>query len=352
MLYYTNCTALAIAEADAELRETCKTRASLQRRMPPGCQGDDTQETANDNEKPGVGLLGLGDQDYAVGSELFNHFAYQKHFVQHGAAEWRAQHSECQAFDSIDPQSKPVRQCSSFCVHSALAEHNISQESFDSCKALLFLVNRGMKELYAAIKKQIDSSARHPLLFVRMLQPTGQSEFRGWLLTRAMFKPRQIDGICVYPVNRGHTLSTDGSDEDFEVYMDFQSVGESAEQLEMRMPAFACMDQIAFEIAVLKSLFPDGRFQYCFRPEYSLGWVLTHLRVTGLKWIEPGELQLHDSDDEAPDDSDSQGEIDHLDDLVQDLISLGATGDTVQKTSKPRRAKNDASGRYWARVSI
>lgn len=67
---------------------------------------------------------------------------------------------------------------------------------------------------------------------------------------------------------------------------------------------------------------------------------------------EPGELQLHDSDDEAPDDSDSQGEIDQLDDLVADLTSLGVTGDTVQKTSKPRRAKNDGSGRYWARVSI
>ena len=38
--------------------------------------------------------------------------------------------------------------------------------------------------------------------------------------------------------------------------------------------------------------------------------------------------------------------------LVADLTSLGVTGDTVQKTSKPRRAKNDGSGRYWARVSI
>ena len=106
------------------------------------------------------------------------------------------------------------------------------------------------------------------------------------------------------------------------------------------------------KIAVLKNLFPDGRFQYCFRPAYSLGWVLAHLRVTGLKWIEPGELQLHDSDNEAPDDSDSQGEIDQLDELVADLISLGATGDTVPKTSKPRRAKNSDSGPYWARGSI
>ena len=303
-------------------------------------QGADSQEV--DQERlQGIGLLGLGDNDHAVQSKLFQHFAFQKDFVPGGAREWRDRHSDVQAFDAIDPQSKPDRQCGSFCVPSALAEHNISQESFDACKALLFLVNRGMKDLYAAFKKQIDSSAQHPLFFVRMLQPDGTSEFRGWLLTRAMFKPRQVDGIAVYPVEAGQTLSEDGSEDTLAVYMNFHSVEGG---VNLHMPEFTCIDEMAFEIAVLKSLFPDGRFQYCFRPAYSLTWVLTHLQVSGFRWIDPGSLHLHD-DDEGDEDDDDQQELDQLDELVAELTSLGVSGGAAQKKPRTRRARNNDSGR-------
>lgn len=285
---------------------------------------------ASDVGASGVGLVGLGDEKYPIQFNLFRHFASQKNFIRGGAREWRSHHSNVHACDVIDPQAKIFRQCSSFCVETFLAEHHIERSLFDQSLALLYMVNRGMKDLYGSIRKGIGSNTRRPLLFVRMLDiDSGECEFRGWLLTRAMFKPREINAVAMYPVNVGSPLQTP-----LDMQMDLQLVQNS----EFRMPEFLCLDGLGAEMASLKHLFPDRRFQYCFNPTYILPAVLplTHVRVVGpLNFIEPGPLQYDPSDDEGAEEE----EIDEIDEMLSDLLSFGTKPPQKKpaKTSKPKK---------------
>lgn len=319
-------------------QEVCKQRASLQ-----SASSKETNDVEAKDETiaGGIGLLGLGDSDYALASPLFNQFAYEKGFMQDNATEFRGKHSQVLACGTIEPLAKVFRQCGMCCVESAKKEHGFSQESFDQAKNLLLFINGMMKELYRSIKKQITPQSRHPLLFVRMLLPNGAFEWRGWLLTRAVFKPRTVVGVAVYARDPESTL-----DPPFATYMDAQQVYLS----DWRMPEFSCIDGIAREISVLKELFShdDGCLQYCFNPSYSLSCVhpLTHLNVTEkLNWIQPGSIAYEPSDDEGDDDDD---EMDDINDLISSLTSLGApgshSGESKKKAASTTKAKKTSTG--------
>lgn len=318
-------------DADRQLR--CKQHAERHRQdaAKRGVAGDCASKTVG-----GIGLLGLGDAESALNSELFNHFAYQKGFVKEGASQWRQDHSGVHACDTIEPQANVRRQCSSFCVPSALAEHDIAQELFESSKALLYSVNFNMKDLYASIRKNIGSNAKHPLLFARMVCPNGEHESRAWIITRAVFKPRSLDGLEIYPVNLTAPLEPP-----FQMRMDFEALSP-----QMHLPKFICIDEIALEISVLRKLFPDGRFEYWYNPSYYVcsSPALTHLTVTGQpNWLQLGDLVFQPSDDEYGD-HDDEDELNEIDDLIESLPSLGKPSASKTRRSKTESKQKDATG--------
>lgn len=309
-------------------------------------RGEDTGLEEDEQSTAGAGLLGLGDDDYALAGTLFNHFAYAKGFMADGAAEFRKKHSDLRACATIEPKAKVFRQCGACCIESAMSEHGFSKDSFDQAKNLLFLINGKMKDLYGAIKKQITVHTKHPLLFVRMLYSDGSWMSRGWLLTRAMFKPRTVAGVSVYPLDPDSTL-----DSPFVAYMDIQTVHLSS----LQIPDFVCIDGIAAEIAVLKQLCAhdeDAKLQYCFNPAYTLSCTqpLTHLTITEiLHWVTPGHIEYEPSDDEGDNDVD---ELDDFDEMIASLISHGASATGTGNKPKGSKSKSSAQSKKPSSGSV
>ena len=342
-MHATALTRFFLLQEDADRQVRCKRHAARYRQDAAACgvAGDCASKTVG-----GIGLLGLGDAESALNSELFNHFAYQKGFVKEGASQWRQDHSSVHACDTIEPQAKARRQCSSFCAPSALGEHGIEQQLFESSKALLYNVNHNMKDLYASIRKNIGSNAKHPLLFIRMVLPNGKHESRAWIITRAVFKPRALDGLVLYPVNLAAPLEPP-----FQMRMELEDVTP-----QMHLPQFVCIDEIALEISVLRNLFPECRCEYWYNPCYYVcsSPSLTHLTVTGQpNWLPVGDLLFEPSDDEGGDDL----ELNEIDELIGSLPSFGEpSASATNKSSTTARSKNeskqkDAAG-LWGTLSF
>ena len=269
----------------------------------------------NESEFANIGLLGLGDAHYAIGASIFEEFAQRPHFVKNGAAEWNANHSQAHASDAVEPPSSIFRQCSSYCVHAAKRDLELDPEAMQKTRGLLLMINHHMKDLYASIKKQIDASARHPLLFVRVVLPAETVQWRAWILTRAVFKPRSIDGVPVYSTK--DDTNADSLNVPFVVHLDTKQVDQS----DTTVPHFVCMDEIMVEMTMFCQLYPEATLQYCYNPDYtqSCHRPLTELIVKGpLRWV-PVDSSTCEFDS---DDDDSDVELVEIDDMLGDLMSM------------------------------
>ena len=297
-------------------------------------------EPNGQQQRSHVGLLGLGDGDYPLQRQLFSHFASQPKFLKTGAAAWCDKHSEPHACNAVEPPSTIFRQCCSFCVKSACAEMNIDLESDEAraCRGLLFHINRHMRDLYAGIKKQIDKDSKHPLLFVRVLQPNGIPEWRAWLLTRAVFKPRFIDSIAVYPTSS----DSDSLETPFVVKLASQQVAQS----EYTIPKFVCMSELIVEMTTFAGLFPDAQLQYAYNPPYELpaSGSLTELRVTEpLRWI-PVDARYADEGDSGDEGDDDEAELVEIDEMLDCLSSLGVQRDEPKRKDQKRTTMKGKDG--------
>lgn len=314
-------------------------------------KGTDTKRDAEGNDQlqsTNVGLLGLGDENYAIGAEFFAQMAKQKAFIQNMSTEWKAKNSQPHACDAVDPPTRTIfKQCAGYCVATACQEQNLDESE------VLHLVNRDMKDLYESIKKEIGRHARHPLLFVRMVLPTGEFESRAWLLTRAAFKPRLVDGISVY----AHGEAFQSLVAPFDLYIGTNPLPGS----DQPVPSFVSMDEIAVEMACLRKLFPDGKFEYCYKPCYKLSSSrpLTLLQVIEpLRWVAQGQLDFEDSDnddDDADSDGGDQAEQDDIDDMVS-LLTGGKnkndkTGGSQKRTSTTNDGSNNGNTNTGATVT-
>ena len=321
-----------LLEDDPCLRATCKTRAlddsgiwkrALETSKPSVTQSDSS------GLGTGIGLLGLGDQDYAVGQELFKQFANGKSFADKMAGEWRDAHSDVKACSALDlPSVNIPRQCSSFCVTTALEEHGVDRELFNQVRGLLLHVNRAMQDLYKAMRKQITGSIRHPLLFIRAITEE-RSTTLGWLLTRAVFKPKAIDGIALkVPLP------------DLKPLCEVELADVAVENSEYCLPNFVCIDEISFTAALMKQRLPGSALEYCYNPPYDLDCAkpLTKLVLTKpINWIGGDTFSSHDSDDDGDDTNakTEEEELCEIDSVLDELLS--SLGDTSKHkaTSKP-----------------
>jgi hypothetical protein len=332
---------LVFASKENDLQSRCKERASEQRK-----QGKNMDtEPPPKKDMGNIGILGLGDGDYAINASIFNHFARQPKFIKTGATEWRSKHSEPQACEAVEPSSAIFRQCSSFCVETAQRQLvGLQPETMKKCQAVLLHANRHMRDLYASVKKQISGNVRHPLFFARVTHSDGAFEWRAWLFTRAVFKPRAIDGVAVYPSlldTEALQLSTP-----FVVSLDIEKV----EKSDHSVPRFLCMDEIMVEMATLQLVFPESQLEYCYNPAYdqSFSRPLTELRITGpLNWapVDSVRPDYGSDDDDQPGYQDDESELDEIDDMVSSLVSIGAQGaDQAPKKPRPRTTKKGSAG--------
>ena len=205
-----------------------------------------------------------------------------------------------------------------------------TQKPCKRLEGLLLMINHHMKDLYASIKKQIDASARHPLLFVRVVLPAETAQWRAWILTRAVFKPRSIDGVPVYSTK--DDTNADSLNVPFVVHLDTKQVDQS----DTTVPHFVCMDEIMVEMTMFCQLYPEATLQYCYNPDYtqSCNRPLTELIVKGpLRWV-PVDSSTCEFDS---DDDDSDVELVEIDDMLGDLMSMGVQTDTSGKKSSSRR---------------
>ena len=285
-----------------------------------------------------IGVLGLGDDHCAINASIFNHFARQAKFVKSGSAEWRSNHSEPHACDTVEPSAQIFRQCTSFCVETAQRELGLESEKLEKCRAVLLHANRHMRDLYTSIKKQICGNARHPLFFVRISQPEGGWTWRAWLFTRAVFKPRAIDAVAVYPDPEG--VEAEGLAPPFILNLDIEHIEESPHSV----PRFICMDEIMVEMASLQLVFPEAELEYCYNPAYDQSFLrpLTELRVTGpFSWT-PVDCVAPDGGSDG-DDQDTDQELDEINDMLSSLASFGASAG--KKASKRKTDSSRSAGR-------
>lgn len=314
------------------LQDRCKQRATLHAKEKNKEAGQ--KPRVDESQFANIGLLGLGDANYAIDSSMFSQIAKQKHFVKKGAVGWRTKHSEPHASDAVEPSSTIFRQCTSYCLATAREENNLDPDILQKSKGLLLLVNRHMRDLYGLIKKQIDQRARRPLLFVRALLSDGTFEWRAWILTRAVFKPRSIDGVAVYP------RATDTDAEELRVPFAVSLELLKLEGSDITVPAFSCMDEISVEITALQSLYPEAQLQYCYNPAYvqsSRASSLTELHVTELAWIPVDGSCAPDSSDPDDDHDENSDDLSEIENLVSDLMSVGA--DKKEPAKKTRSAQ-------------
>ena len=282
------------------------------------------------------GLLGLGDEDYAIDSVFFERSSTTKAFVQTSRESWHRAHGNVLAAHMAEPKHKAYKPCKTFCRARALREHGVPQELFDKSRALLQDVNRAMKSLYSAMAKQLTADLHHPLLFARVVMPDGEVAYGsvGWILTRAMFKPKEIDGVAL---ELPPSLSVP-----FEVNLCTKTVCGSTDSF----LDFKCIQEISMGIACLRHLWNDGEFQYCYNPPYRILWeqdTMSCLKLTTeLNWVQPGELPLDDSD--ADSDPGTENEIEEIEQLLADFGQGPDNKGNVRKTktqAKRRRASDD-----------
>ena len=311
---------LCVQDSEEE-RSSCKRRAADERQSATSMRASDAGATQDLGEDARVGLLGLGDLDYPITKRLFNEIAEQPAFMDDNAKQWSAAHGEVISKGAFDPSTRPRRQCASFCVQTFSDTHGLPVELIRKSMALLQLVNRALKDLYKRVQRRISATERHPLLFVRMVGDpvdVGGTLTKAWLLTRATFRPRSVDGIVV---------RLPGADQmaqpEFSVTLGIEQVQHS----DLRFPKFVCMDELACQIALLQKMHPEHNLQYCYNPAYYLkvsdGLTVLYL-AEGLRWVQPGELQVEESVDENPVDEDD--ELDEISEMVASMPGLGQTG--------------------------
>lgn len=331
---------LVISEENG-LQDRCKRRASLH--VKDNNKAADEKPKVDESQFANIGLLGLGDANHAIDSSMFSLMAKQQHFVKKGASRWREKHSEPHASDAVEPSSTIFRQCTSYCVATAQEENDLGPDLLQKSKGLLLLVNRRMKDLYGLIKKQIDQRTRRPLLFVRALRPDGQCEWRAWLLTRAVFKPRSIDGVAVYP----RATDTDAEELRIPFVVSLELIKLAGSNT--IVPAFSCMDEISVEITALQHLYPGAQLEYCYNPTYvqpSYASPLTELHVTELAWTPVDASCASDSSDpdDDPNPNDDSDDLNDIENLVSNLMSVGADKNKpAKKTTSAKRRTSSAN---------
>ena len=288
------------------------------------------------------GLLGLGDKDYAINTEIFKQCADRRQFVKQQHQAWHQEHQEVVCGDAIEAQTEEGKQCTTFCRTERLM--GVCRIEFNRAKGLLTNICRSLKPLYKGIEKQIGSETKLPLLLARWVYPDNSIRKEvGWMISHAMFRPFRTDGIRLnFPEDQTFLKPP---------YILRLSV-EAVRGADKKMFKFECMDSIAAEIARLKpttssTVDTPGHWEYCFRPACVVCWqesLSTFRLLNEPSWVVAGEhmFDAGDDDDDSDDDAVADDDSDVLDE-IQEMVA-GLTGNqfkkpTTKSTRKPRGTK-------------
>lgn len=247
--------------------------------------------------------------------------------------QWQERHSDVVACNAVEPPDSRIhRQYSSCCVDTELTKYDVDRESFQNARKLLLHVNRAIQDVYKSIQKHICPEARHPLLLARATGVEGPSErsrAKGWLLTRATFKPKTVDGIALSlptPILRAQCV--------------LKLSSKKVEQTERDMPAFVCIDRMSLEVAAIEQKFPEGVLQYCYNPPYRID--RTNMRRLVLldepRWVSTTGIDgeaVSDSDG-GNDTADQQEDMDEIHEMLERM--QGIVGKEPVPKKAPKRA--------------
>lgn len=332
------------SEASEAVRVRCKQAASAIARTSSTQRGQATQTR---DTPQGVGVLGLGDQTHAIAQEPFDTCSQAKGFIRDSDREWSRQHASVVACSAIDPLAKSCPTCGGYCVATELDVHLIERSQFDSAKALLYNINHAMKDLYSALGRHLSKELKHPILLVRIVLPddTVAPHQAGWLLTRAAFRPRQVDGIRLD--------IQEGMQAPFNVVLSTRNVPGT----EMRLFNLCELPEIAMEIACLQTQYDSGMLEYAYNPSYVPDW-RNSMRTLQVRdpptWIRPGRLDLGDDSDQSggpdgdggDDDDGNDDELGELGELVTSLTGKAAPANRKRRTRQPAKPRpSDDRGR-------
>lgn len=291
----------------------------------------------------GIGLCGFGDERYPISEKLLDQCSGQTGFIRNLSNQWKSSHSEVVGAVAVEPPKvKPHIPCrDGFCTQTG--RYGLDPLLVNSSQNLLRNICRSMKPLYREIKKQITSSARHPLLLARWCSRDGQTrDTVGWIVTFASFKPLWVAGI-------GVSLSKCIARESQVCLQSFKVRGSDHD-----MCNFASFDSIVAAIAELLPNAADegGRVQYCFNTPYKLQthMPMTHLLLTeDPRWVDLAlTANAGDDSDGSAGDGDNLGGGNDMSD-ISDITSMvnnltGANLSMDGKSSKRKTTKGTNSG--------
>ena len=179
------------AEADGDIKELWSRRAKDMNRNQ---QVETETETMNAlvNCDIGVGLQGIGDSEYPISVKLLGSISGEKEFVKRCSIAWKQMTS-----GAVSQQAKmkeyrvPTSKCClGFCFTAACETRGADRMRLTI--GLLQNILRYMRGKQLPNLTLFGKQKRHPLVLVK--QDTG---VRGWLITRASFKPLHLYGWCL-----------------------------------------------------------------------------------------------------------------------------------------------------------
>ena len=343
---------------DAETKAKCKLQganiqdAKRRRTQTDTAPGEELSANAR------LGLCGIGDERYPIHHDLFRDCSQCHGFTHKLAQDWKEKQGEPVAGDAVEPKdaSHQRNHCEDFCSTNGMV--GVNPVLFNAAKRLLFDINRMMKDMYKSIKKEIGRDARHPVLFVRWVSPSGRAtNVLAWVITFVCFKPYRLDAIkLLLPEERPFSFP-------FAADLATTAVYKS----DKLMFCFESTSTMAAEFAKLNpSQKADaGTLEYTFNPSYRLDWkqgLMTLIFDKPFNWVglggcldkSPGPdvegTEDHGEDEWQDDEEEAMQELDEITSMLADLVGDPQVTQTQPQKSAKKSPEQTAGASFMTRT--
>ena len=185
------CYRCSSAKASAEDRKAYSQRAKVLNSSAAdasmSCAGNDGKQAFL---QAGVGMLGIGDSNFPIATDLVRKLSVARKFVKRGDQMWRHVCGRMIEDSRVPEQRRPRCKCTAdFCATASAQK--VAEHVFQLCSGLLTNILRTMRDKSRRQGTHMTGKERHPLLLV------SAEKILGWLIVRPRFKPLTLHGWAV-----------------------------------------------------------------------------------------------------------------------------------------------------------